>query len=248
MANIIGILSGKGGVGKTTLTLNLGTAFTVMGEKVTIIDGDIKNPNVGLYLGRYTFPRTLNDFLKRGYDIDEVTYTHFGMKIIPSSLTLNDTCIGLSKLRYSLEEKEGYVFVDFPPGLSRDTTNLMEICDSFIIVTNPTIASLAATMRFSNITKEMNKEILGVVVNRSGKKYEVSSDEVQTTITENILAFVPEDENVRKSAMEKKTVIEYRAHSPASLEMMSLAGKLLHREYEKPKLSGLINFVQSIRA
>ena len=53
MGKIIGVMSGKGGVGKTTESLNLGLAIHQFNEKVIVIDGDVKNPNLGLYLGLY---------------------------------------------------------------------------------------------------------------------------------------------------------------------------------------------------
>lgn len=246
MATVIGIVSGKGGVGKTTLSINLGAAFTLLGEKANILDGDLKNPNVGIYLGLYRFSKTLNDFLKGDSDINEISYDYSGMRILPASLSLPDIHVGISRLRQSLEQLEGYVIVDFPPGLGRDTTSLMDVCDKCIIVTNPTIASLASTMRFVNIIRDADKPLAGIVVNRAGKKYEIATEDVEAIVPEKLLGVVPEDDDVRKSAMVKKTVIEYKPYSRASMAIMELAGNLLGKAYSKPRFSRLMNVMHSV--
>ena len=63
MQKIIAIVSGKGGVGKTFVSINLASALHQFGEKVTIVDADVSASNLGLHLGYYSFPVKLQDVL-----------------------------------------------------------------------------------------------------------------------------------------------------------------------------------------
>ena len=72
MTRYVGILSGKGGVAKTTTTVNLGAAFNHFGRDVTIVDGNLSTPNLGLHLGIPVVPISLHDVLRGNNDILEV--------------------------------------------------------------------------------------------------------------------------------------------------------------------------------
>ena len=63
MAKVYAIISGKGGVGKITTAINLGTALNQLGENVIIIDGNLTTPNIGLHLGSPIVPITINHVL-----------------------------------------------------------------------------------------------------------------------------------------------------------------------------------------
>ena len=64
MVRIINICSGKGGVGKTVVTLNLGVSLQKFGKKVAVIDCNLTTAHLGLSLGIYSFPTTFNNFLR----------------------------------------------------------------------------------------------------------------------------------------------------------------------------------------
>ncbi|MCX6818663.1 MAG: cell division ATPase MinD [Candidatus Aenigmarchaeota archaeon] len=241
MAKIIGIVSGKGGVGKTTTALNLGLALQELGEQVIVVDGDIKNPNVGLYLGLYKFPTTLQNVM-RGADIKDAQYLHSsGLRIIPASLSIDEAGVGFSRLKEVFNEMEGYVLIDFAPGLGREVLALLEICDNAIVVTNPNIPSITSTMRFISIIREMNKEVLGVIINRSGKAYEIKREDIEIICDAPIIGEIPEDENVRKSAMMKTPVLHYKPYSKAAIKFKGVAARLLDMDYEPPSFSNIRN-------
>ena len=89
MTRLILITSGKGGVGKTTLTSNLSAALTDFGEDVIAMDANLTTPNLGLHTGMHLAPNTLHDVLKGKKELKKAIYPHpYGYKIIPASMSL----------------------------------------------------------------------------------------------------------------------------------------------------------------
>jgi septum site-determining protein MinD len=91
MSRIITITSGKGGVGKTTTSINLGAAINAFGREVIVVDANLTTPNVGLHLGAPIVPISLNHVLSGKAKLTEAMYEHeSGTKIIPSSLSVSE--------------------------------------------------------------------------------------------------------------------------------------------------------------
>ena len=88
MMRYVAIASGKGGVGKTTLGINLATALAKYGRQVVLVDANFEFPNVGLMLGKSHFEETLISALDNG-KIEKAIYKHqSGLKIIPGNISL----------------------------------------------------------------------------------------------------------------------------------------------------------------
>jgi MinD-like ATPase involved in chromosome partitioning or flagellar assembly len=88
-AQVIAFISGKGGVGKTTTVVGLGTALNHFGKNVTIVDANLSTPNVALHFGVPIVPVSLHDVLRGKKDIMEAVYLHkSGTKIIPGSIEI----------------------------------------------------------------------------------------------------------------------------------------------------------------
>jgi len=74
MTRLICVSSGKGGVGKTTVTSNIGAALTQFGSDTIVLDANLTNPNLGFHLGIPLYPKTLHDVLKGEAHITEAMY------------------------------------------------------------------------------------------------------------------------------------------------------------------------------
>src|SRR3989344_8858043 len=86
MTKFVAIVSGKGGAGKTTATLNVGQALTNQGHKVLFLDANLVTPNVAIQLGFMNPEGTINKFLRKEKELGEITYLHeSGLSIIPAS-------------------------------------------------------------------------------------------------------------------------------------------------------------------
>ena len=104
MSRLITITSGKGGVGKTTTSINLAAAMNHFGKETILVDANLTTPNVGLHLGAPIVPISLNHVLLDKATINEAIYEHeSGTKIMPSSLSINE----LRRLNHSKLKEVG---------------------------------------------------------------------------------------------------------------------------------------------
>lgn len=242
MARTILITSGKGGVGKTMLTSNLAYALTALGEDVIAMDTNMTTPNLGLHFGMHLAPRTLHDVLKGKTKLENAIYPHpFGFKFIPASMSTEAaTGVDVGKLQnvtFNLMGKAGYVLMDCAAGLGRESVSAIAAADEILLVTNPDLPSVADALKTANIAKRMDKNIIGVVVNRrKGKEYELSLDEIREMLELPVIAQIPEDKLISESIAAKQPIIEYAPTSDAAIEIARLAHKITGRkfEYKKP--------------
>src|SRR3990172_6017946 len=148
-AKIIALGSGKGGVGKTTVALNLGFAMASLNKKVLVVDTDISLPNLDLYTGLEKPIITLLDVLNGSAEIQSAINTiQLGLNILPcgSSLqALRD--VNMDKLGDVITELKNsdfdYVILDVPAGLSKFSILPMTFSDEVLLVVNPDPASIS---------------------------------------------------------------------------------------------------------
>jgi len=252
MTRLILLTSGKGGVGKTTLTSNLATALAQFGENVIAMDVNLTAPNLGLHLGLHLVPRTLHDVLRGESRLQDAIYPHpLGFKVIPAGLGLNDIkgvdAGRLPEISFSLLGKADYVIMDGAPSLGREAMSALSASDEIIIVTNPNLPAVTDALKILKISQESNIKVIGAVVNRiSGSKHELKSEQIKEMLGVPIISEIPEDDNVALSISVKKPLVEYMPNSPASIEIKRLAALLTGKKYEKPKLIKTKNLIQKL--
>lgn len=234
---VIGVISGKGGVGKTTSVANLGAAFnSKFKRKVAILDGNATTPDLGLHLGMHNFPATLSDVLKKKIPIDKAIYNHAsGIKILPSSLSFRKEGIDLRYLKKFSKELEGYefVFIDSHPGLGEDVSQTLDICDEVLIVTNPELPAITDALRSVEMARKSNTPIRGIILNRVRReRFEISVIEAEAVFDTPIIATVPEDPKVRESIAVGNPIVLNSPNSPAAVGFNKLAARLIGEEYK----------------
>lgn len=241
MQRIIGVVSGKGGVGKTVTSLNIALALHQFGEKVTIVDADTTVSNVGLHLGFYRFPNELQDVLNGTIDVSKATYMHHtGLTLIPSSINLESLDSDVSKLRSVLSQLEGIIIIDAPPGLDRDTRSVMAACDDILLVTNPEIPTVTNALKVARVAYDLKKNVLGLVMNRmTGSKWELKVNEVEIMCECPVIGTIPEDSRIKQSIFEKLPIVAHSPHSKASIQYKKLASRLVGRPYTPPRYAKL---------
>jgi ATP-binding protein involved in chromosome partitioning len=171
--NLVAVASGKGGVGKTTVAVNLAIALKNMGASVGLLDADVYGPNVPVMLGTTEQPRAL----------DEKTILPvqaYGVKMISMGL-LNPgdkPLVWRGPMLHSVMQQFlrsvrwgqlDYLVVDLPPGTGDVQLSLIQTVSvtGAVVVTTPSIVALADVRRAIEMFRQVNVEILGVVENMS---------------------------------------------------------------------------------
>lgn len=242
MEKIIGIVSGKGGVGKTTFTANLGLAMTQLGKDVVAVDADLSTSNLGLQLGFYQFPLGLQDALEGNIGIINAIYTHpSGLKVIPASISLNYLTKNPTpyRLKSVLSDLNGIVLIDSPPGLRDDALLVLKACDELLVVTNPEIPAVTDALKVIKVAREMGKEPLGIVINKARDKFELTKEEIEEMCDLKVIGIVPEDRHVKRSMFEKTPIVHLKPHSRAAVELNKVAAALIGADYSPPRMAGM---------
>jgi len=238
---MIVIISGKGGVGKTTTAINLGAAINYFKKDVLIIDGNLSTPNVGIHLNSPEVPVNLNHVLLGKAEVFEAIYEHkSGIKIIPSSLSIKELKkIKPEKIREfkdDFKKISEYIIVDSAAGLGDEASSAMDLADELIIVTNPEIPAITDALKTIKLIEQKKKKILGVIVTRVKKnKIEVSPNTVKDMLEVPILGMIPEDINVQKSINIKDAVVCIYPKSKASRAYKEIAARILDLDYNSKK-------------
>jgi len=233
MSRIIGIVSAKGGVGKTTTAANLAAALAKRKVGVIAIDGNVTTPNLSLHMWVPLYPFTLHDAMKGDIDIRNAIYQHeSGVKLVPASLSVEDledlNPEHMQRAIVSLFGNEEIIIIDGAAGLGREARATISMSDELIIVTNPELTALTDALKAIKLAEKYGTRVLGVVVNRvKGAKHEVGVGDIDKMLEVPILAVIPEDPAVPESIANKKPIVHYSPKSKAAKEFGKLASVVL---------------------
>ncbi len=239
MKRIVGIVSGKGGVGKTTFTVNIGLALQEMGNEVVLVDADLATSNLGLHLGFFQFPVGLQDALRGVIDLENTIYTHpSGLKVIPSSISMAYIRTNPSpyRMRNLLRDLSGFVLIDSPPGLGRGAFMVLKSCDEVVVITNPELPAVTDAMKIIQLARELKKDVRGVVVNRVRGRHELMPGEIEEMCDARVIGTVPEDRRIRRSLFDKNPLVQMSPFCPASVAFRKIAAGMAGVNYEPPRL------------
>ncbi|MCC5911584.1 MAG: septum site-determining protein MinD [Clostridiaceae bacterium] len=228
MGEVIVITSGKGGVGKTTTTANLGTGLSQLGYKVAVIDADIGLRNLDVVMGLEN--RIVYDLvdvvegvcrLKQALIKDK---RYEGLYLLPAAQTKDKNAVSpeqIQKLCHDLKEMFDYVLVDCPAGIEQGFKNAIAGADRSIVVTTPEISAVRDADRIIGLLEaaELNDPLL--IINRIKidmvKRGDMMNIEDMIDILAiDLLGVVPDDESI---------VIATNKGEPAVTDKTSVAGQ-----------------------
>lgn len=253
MTRIITCLSGKGGVGKTTLVANLGAALAGMGRDVVVLDANLTTPNLGLHLGIPLPPTTLHDVLKGKAKLIEATYLHdSGLRIIPAGISLKDMkgidSRELPNILLDLLGDTDIVLIDAAAGLGREALAAIEAADELLLITNPELPAVTDALKAAKLAEQVGTKVSGLVVNRIAKKpHEMTRSQIAGMLEGiDVLAEIPEDIAVQESIAKRVPVISHKPKSASSQTIRQLAASLIGEEIkiEKPWHQRLFGFLR----
>lgn len=228
-AKIIAMASGKGGVGKTTVALNIGFALASLNKKVLVVDTDISLPNLDLYTGLEKPLITLLEALNGSSDVRNAIYEiQIGLNILPcgSSLqALKD--VNMDKLGEIISELKNsdyeFIILDVPAGLSKFSILPITYSDEVILVVNPDPASISDAQKVKVVAGLAGINISGIIVNKYKKSI---YNDIGVKLGLPVIGVIPEDDAIIKSRDTKKPLIQLKPGSSASKALMKIARKI----------------------
>jgi septum site-determining protein MinD len=241
---VIGVISIKGGVGKTTLVSNLGTALAKQfNKKVLLVDGNITAPNLGLHLGILDSDHTLHDVIYNHAPIRKAIHkSEHGFDVITSSLAPKKSQQGrinpykLHNRLSQVKQDYDFIIIDSSPNLNEEMLSTMIASDELLVVTSPDYPTLSCTMHAIKVAKERKTAIAGLVLNKvRDKKFELSVDDIENTTGAPVLSVIKDDVKVLE-ALSKTT--PSAVHSPkkdSSIAYNLLAARLAKEDYQDPR-------------
>ncbi|MBI4439614.1 AAA family ATPase [Candidatus Woesearchaeota archaeon] len=220
MTKYIAIVSGKGGVGKTTTAINLGFALSRIGRDVTIVD--CFSSSLKDYLGLNS-KKGLHDVLAGRSSIGEATYVHpYGVKVVPSHKIDLDQKKSLSQAMLDIYGKSDIVLLDGVSGFGSDAREIFSIADEAIFVSGPDEMSAKSVMPLINAAESLGSVSLGIVINNHSNSRLRSLDSLKF-YGKSPLAVIPYDRNIPRSFSANLPVLIHYPGSKSSLEYLKLA-------------------------
>jgi len=237
MGKIIGVISLKGGVGKTSVVAALGDAVASFGKKVLLIDGNLSAPNLGLHFNIVDPETSLHHVLDRKVRASEAITPLEKFDIMPASLfeKTNSSPLKLKDRIGHLKEKYDMIIIDSSPALDDETLGAMLASDEILVVTTPDHPTLSNTIMAIKLARQRGTPIIGLVLNKVYKKdFELSIDEIENVTDVPVMAVIPHDVDILKALSHFESSTSYRPNSKGSEEFRRLAALLLGEKYRPP--------------
>lgn len=237
---IIGVVSIKGGVGKTSSVSNLGAALAKeYGKKVLVVDANFTAPNLGLHLGLIEPKLTLHDVFLNKAGINDAIYQHdAGFHLIPGAYMSRK--INPFKLKQKISFLKNHydiILLDSSPNLNEEMLSTIIASDEILVVTSPDYPTLSTTLRAVSIARRKKTPITGLILNKvRNKKFELSIDDIEGAAQVPVLSVLPDDIKVQEAIANTAPVVLYNPKSRAAVEYKKLAASLIGEKYKETNM------------
>jgi septum site-determining protein MinD len=228
MGEVIVITSGKGGVGKTTTSANIGTGLALRGNKVVLIDADIGLRNLDVVMGLEN--RIVYDLVDVVEGVCRAKQAlikdkrYDGLFLLPAAQTRDKTAVKpeqMQKLCEELREEYDYIIIDCPAGIEQGFKNAIAGADRAIVVTNPEVSAVRDADRIIGLLEANEIKNTRLLINRvkAGmvKRGDMMSiEDILDILAIDLIGVVPDDE---------KIVVSTNKGEPAVTDPKSAAGQ-----------------------
>lgn len=228
MGEVIVITSGKGGVGKTTSTANIGTGLALKGKKVALLDTDIGLRNLDVVMGlENRIVYDLVDVIEGNCKIKQALIKdkrYNGLFLLPAAQTKDKNAVKpeqMKKLCNELKKDFDYIIIDCPAGIEQGFRNAISGADRAIVVSTPEVSAVRDADRIiglleANEIKEP-KLLLNRVREDMVKKGDMmSTDDVLEILAIDLVGVVPDDQSI---------IVSANKGEPAVTDNKSMAGR-----------------------
>jgi septum site-determining protein MinD len=226
-ARVIAVTGGKGGVGKSTTTINLGVSLRMDGHSVALIDADVEMPNL-VELLDLDAGQTIHDVLSGAAQTeDAIIEIGEGFAAIPGDPSISgyaaidparlETVVGTLAAAYD------FVLLDTGAGLSYDDIMPLGLADEIVLVSSPDAAAVENAKRTQAFVERLNRPIRGVVITKADGSVDGS---IAREFDTDLLAVIPDDQAVKLSTAAGKPLEIYAPNSPAAQAYRQLEANL----------------------
>jgi len=228
MGEVIVITSGKGGVGKTTSTANLGTGLALQGKKVALLDTDIGLRNLDVVMGlENRIVYDLVDVVEGNCKVKQALIKdkrYEGLFLLPAAQTKDKNAVKpeqIKKLCEELKKEFDYIIVDCPAGIEQGFKNAIAGADKAIVVTTPEVSAVRDADRIIGLLESNEVRNPRLLLNRVRedmvKKGDMmSTDDVLEILAIDLMGVVPDDQSI---------IVATNKGEPAVTDNKSLAGQ-----------------------
>ena len=208
MSEVIVVTSGKGGVGKTTTSANVGTGLAKLNKKVVLIDTDIGLRNLDVVMGlENRIVYNLVDVVEGNCRYKQALIKdkrYPNLYLLPSAQTRDKTSVSpeqMKALTDELREEFDYIILDCPAGIEQGFKNAIAGADRALVVTTPEVSAIRDADRIIGLLEANDLKRSDLIVNRIRmdmvKKGDMMSiDDVVDILSINLIGAVPDDENI----------------------------------------------------
>ncbi len=256
-AKVVTVTSGKGGVGKTTTTANLGIALARLGKKVVVIDADVGLRNLDIVMGlENRIVYDLVDVIEGRCTLRQAMIKHKmfpDLFLIPAAQTRDKTAVSpadMIQITNKLRPEFDFIVIDSPAGIERGFRNAVAPADEVLIVTNPEVSSVRDADRIIGLLEANNKGPARLILNRVKpdmvrKGEMLSADDVTDILAIKLIGIIPEDEGVIP-ASNSGVPVSLNETSRAGMAFRNIARRLTGEEVPFMQLGESGGFFQRI--
>ena len=226
MGELIAVLSGKGGTGKTSVCAGIASALSLMGEKVLCIDCDIGLRNLDIALGMTDFAAlSFVDVYQNGYSLDMAAQHPVYRSLYFLTAPMNCPAAEIDPIAFSgmlneARKEFAYILLDAPAGIETGFQLAAQYVDRILLITGPDPASVRDASRAGEVLELMGKTNVRLIVNRidhkMARRLRITVDNIMDTAGLPLLGVVPEDQNVTLSAAFKQPLLGYTRKGAAA--------------------------------
>ena len=240
MSEVIVVTSGKGGVGKTTTSANVGTGLAKQGKKVCLIDTDIGLRNLDVVMGlENRIVYNLVDVVEGNCRVKQALIKdkrHPGLYLLPSAQTRDKTAVSpeqMVKMVEHLKTQFDYIILDCPAGIEQGFQNAIAGADRALVVTTPEVSAIRDADRIIGLLEAHDFEKIELIINRIKPDMVKRGDMMSQNDVVDILAIpligiVPDDENVVVSTNQGEPLVG--SPCPAGQAYENICDRLLGKE------------------
>lgn len=247
MSEVIVITSGKGGVGKTTTTANVGTGLAKLDQKVVLIDTDIGLRNLDVVMGlENRIVYNLVDVVEGNCRIKQALIKdkrYPNLYLLPSAQTRDKNSVNpeqMIKLIEELKDEFDYILLDCPAGIEQGFKNAIAAADRALVVTTPEVSAIRDADRIIGLLEANDIRKIDLIVNRLRmdmvKRGDMMSiEDVVDILAINLIGAVPDDENIVVSTNQGEPLVGDA--SRAGIAYMNICKRIMGEDVPLQDLS-----------